>query len=281
MMVHFNGQFLEKTQVAISPDDRGFLFADGLYEVIRSYSGRLFRAAEHLERLAHGLKELRIEGLDARSLQPIAEQLITGNKLEGTDAIIYFQVTRGAAPRTHEFPAAGTPPTVYVQARAYSRPTKLQDDGAAAILAADQRWSRCNIKTTGLLPNILARQQAHEAGAFEAIFTRDGLLQEGSHSSILFVKKDVLVCPTLTNRILPSITREVVIKCAAAESIEYEIRSCREGELATFDEVMMLGTGVEIVPMTSVNGRKIRHGYPGRITRKLQKAFRDHVAVHS
>ena len=125
------------------------------------------------------------------------------------------------------------------------------------------------------------QQQAHEAGAFEAIFTRDGLLQEGSHSSILFVKKDVLVCPTLTNRILPSITREVVIKCAAAESIEYEIRSCREGELATFDEVMMLGTGVEIVPMTSVNGRKIGHGYPGRITRKLQKAFRDHVAVHS
>src|SRR5436190_15926651 len=238
MLVYFNGQFVQKSQVAISPDDRGFLFADGVYDVIRSYQGKLFKPLEHLERLAHGLQALRIDGIDVQSLQPVAQQLLVQNKLESADAVVYFQVTRGAAPRTHEFPPAGTPPTVYVQAQAYSRPTAQQDNGTAAILVADQRWSRCDIKSIGLLPNILARQQAHEAGAFEAIFTRDGLLQEGSHSSILFVKKDVLICPTLTNRILPSITRNVVVNCVA-ESIENDTRSCREGELFTFDEVMM------------------------------------------
>jgi D-alanine transaminase len=125
-----------------------------------------------------------------------------------------------------------------------------------------------------LLANTLANQRAREAKAFEAIFCGDGLLHEGSHSSIVFVKNETLIFPQLTNRILPSITRSVVLGLAHQESIEVETRSCREGELLGFDEVLMLGTGVEIVPITSINGRKIRHGYVGPITRRLQKAFR-------
>ena len=274
MTVYYNGQYLQKSEVAISPDDRGFLFADGVYDVIRSYRARLFKCAEHLERLVYGLRELRIEGIDARSLEQVANQLIENNKLEAVDALVYLQVTRGAAPRSHQFPPKGTPLTVYVEAKAFSPPVEQQQNGAGALLQPDQRWSRCNIKTIGLLPNTLAHQRAREAGAFEAIFSRDGLLQEGSHSSILFVKKDVLICPPLTNRILPSITRSVVIELALAESIEVETRSCREGELFEFDELMMLSTSVEIVPITAVNGRKIRQGSLRPITMRLQNAFR-------
>jgi len=274
MIVYYNGDYVEKSTVAISPDDRGFLFADGIYDVIRSYRGSLFKCAEHLERLAHGLRELRIQGVDAPGLEAVAERLIESNQLEAADALVYVQVTRGAAPRSHQFPPSGTPPTVYVQAKAFSPPREQQEHGASAILVPDQRWSRCDVKTIALLPNTLAHQQAREAGAFEAIFTRDGLLQEGSHSSMLFVEKDVLLCPPLTNRLLPSITRRVVIDLALAESLEVETRPCREEELFGFDEVMMLSTSVEIVPITAVTGQKIRQGYVGPMTRRLQKAFR-------
>jgi D-alanine transaminase len=274
MIVYFNGQFMPKSEVAISPDDRGFIFADGVYEVIRSYRGRLFKCDEHLERLAHALRELRIEGLEVRCLKDVGQRLIADNNLEMGDALVYIQVTRGAAPRSHEFPPAGTPPTVFVQAKTYLPRVEEQQNGASAILVPDQRWSRCDIKTIGLLASVLARQRAREAGAFEAIFAQDGLLQEGTHSSILFVQKDVLICPPLTNRILPSVTRSVVMELALAESIEVEVRPCREGELFKFGEVIMLGTGVEIVPITAINGQKVRHGYVGPITRRLQSAFK-------
>jgi D-alanine transaminase len=274
MLVYFNRKFIEKERVAISPDDRGFLFADGVYEVIRSYNGKLFKCAEHLQRFAHALTELRIQFPDVPALKEVAERLIADNELQTGDALVYTQITRGAAPRTHEFPPPETPATVYVQARPYTGPTELQQTGAKAILAPDQRWGRCNLKTIGLLPNVLAHQRAQEAGAFEAIFCGDGLLHEGTHSSILCVKDDVLICPPLTNRMLPSVTRSVVIRLAEQESIEVEERPCREGELLAFDEIMMLGTGVEIVPIVSINGKRIRHGHPGRITKHLQSAFR-------
>jgi D-alanine transaminase len=274
MIVYFIGNYIRKEEVVISPDDRGFLFGDGVYEVIRSYNGRLFESLEHLDRLAYGLKELRMEGLDAHHLAPVASRLLAENGLMQADATIYIQVTRGAAPRSHKFPPPGTPLTIYVEPKVYSPPFELQQTGASAILAPDQRWSRCDIKTVGLLPNTLAHQRAAEAGAFEAIFSRNGLLQEGSHSSILFVKDGVLVLPPLTSHVLPSVTRSVVVSLAAAESIGTETRPCPESELFLFEEVLMLGTGVEIVPITSVNGHKIGNGLPGPLTRKLQQAFR-------
>jgi len=242
--------------------------------VIRSYQGRLFKCREHLERLERGLKELRIEGVETNGLETVAQRLVLENKLQAGDALVYIQVTRGVAARSHAFPPPETAPTVFVEARAYSSPVELQENGAKAILAPDQRWSRCDIKAIGLLANVLASQKAREAGAFEAIFCADGLLQEGTHSSILFVKDNVLICPPLTNRILPSVTRSVVMGLAAAESIDVEIRPCREGELFAFDEILMVGTGSEIIPITAVHGQKIRHGYPGPVVKRLQRAFR-------
>src|SRR5256885_7891488 len=214
MVVWFNGEYVAKEKVTISPDDRGFLFGDGVYDVIRSYQGRLFKFAEHLHRLATGLNELRIEGVDLRAIEAAAVRLIAENDLGNKEATVYIQVTRGAAPRTHEFPPAGTKPTIYVEARPFSAPENERRNGVAAILLSDQRWSRCDLKSINLLPNVLAQQRAREARAYEAIFTRDGLVQEGSHSSILFVKEGVLIAPPLTNRTLPGITRKIVTELA-------------------------------------------------------------------
>ena len=273
MLVYYNGRYLQKSEVAISPDDRGFLFADGIYDVIRVYRGKLFKCAEHLERMAHGLKELKINGCDPSALESIANRVLKENSLEHSDAKVYIQITRGAAPRTHKFPPTGTAPSVYLEATPFTSPTELQDKGVAAIIVPDQRWGRCDIKTVCLLPNTLASQQAAEAGAYEAIFRRDGVLHEGTHSSILFVKDNYLIAPPLTVFMLPSVTRNVVLSLAHEESIRTNIQPCLESELWGFQELLMLGTGSEIIPITSVNGRKIGNGIPGPITRRLQSAF--------
>ena len=274
MLVYYNGRYLQKSEVAISPDDRGFLFADGIYDVIRVYRGKLFKCAEHLERMAHGLRELKITGCDPSNLESVANCVLKENSLEHSDAKVYIQITRGAAPRSHKFPPAGTPPTVYLETTSFSSPIELQEKGVAAIIVPDQRWGRCDIKTVCLLANTLASQQAAEAGAYEAIFRRDGVLQEGTHSSILFVKDNYLMAPPLTVFMLPSVTRNVVLSLAHEESIRTTIEPCLERELSAFQELLMLGTGSEIIPITTVNGRKIGTGTPGPITRKLQNSFR-------
>jgi D-alanine transaminase len=274
MLVYYNGRYLQKSEVAISPDDRGFLFADGIYDVIRVYRGKLFKCAEHLQRMAHGLKELKITGFDASTLESVANCVLKENGLEHSDAKVFIQITRGAAPRSHKFPPAGTPPTVYLEATPFKSPTELQEKGVGAIIVPDQRWGRCDIKTVCLLANTLASQQAAEASAYEAIFRRDGVLQEGTHSSILFVKDNFLIAPPLTVFILPSVTRNVVLSLAHEESIRTTIEPCLERELWAFQELLMLGTGSEIIPITNVNGRKIGNGIPGPITRKLQSSFR-------
>lgn len=279
MLVYYNGKYLPKSEVAISPDDRGFLFADGIYEVIRVYRGKLFKCAEHLERMAWGLKELRITGCDPTFLEAVANRVLKENALEHSDAKVYIQITRGAAPRGHNFPPAGTKPTVYLEVTPFASPTDLQEKGVAVIIVPDQRWGRCDVKTIGLLANTLANQQAVEAGAHEAIFRRDGALQEGSKSSILFVKNNILIAPPLTTHILPSVTRNVVFSLAHEESIRSTIEPCLERELFDFQEILLLGTASEIIPITTVNGRKIGNGAPGPITRRLQKAFRQ--LVHS
>jgi D-alanine transaminase len=274
MLVYYNGNYLPKSKVAISPDDRGFLFADGIYEVIRVYHGKLFKCAEHLERMAHGLKELKIFGCYPLTLEAVANRVLNENGLEHSDARVYIQITRGAAPRSHNFPPAATPPTIYLEAIPFTSPTELQEKGVGAIIVPDQRWGRCDIKTVCLLANTLASHQAAEAGAHEAIFRRDGVLQEGTHSSILFVKDNYLIAPPLTVFMLSSVTRNVVLSLAHEESIRTIIQPCLESELWGFQELLMLGTGSEIIPITTVNGRKIGNGIPGPITRILQGAFR-------
>jgi D-alanine transaminase len=280
MIVYFNGSYLEKSQVSISPQDRGFLLADGIYDVIKAYHGRFFLLNEHLTRLSRGLQELKIEGCDVQFLGPIALRLLQENQLLENEATVYIQVTRGSAPRSHHFPPAGTAPTIYLEPRPYSPPLVLREKGATAIIVPDDRWSRCDIKTIGLLPNVLANERAHEVGAFEALFSRQGILLEGSHSSFIFVRHDRIVAPPLNNLILPGVTRNVVLSLAATAGIPVETRPCLESELSQFTEVMMIGTTVEIVPIIAINGSRIGSGTPGPITRRLQQLFQNAIHEH-
>src|SRR5262245_29867727 len=194
MTVYLNGSYVERAAAKVPVDDRGFLFGDGVYEVTRAYDGVLFGWARHLRRLERGLEGLGIS-VAARvrdGLAEISERLLRENGLESGDATVYLQITRGVAQRTHYFPPPGTPPTVFLSASRLAVPDEIRTRGAAAIAIPDLRWGRCDLKTVNLLPNVLAKQQAVAAGAFEAVLVRDGIVTEGASSNVLAVKDGVL-----------------------------------------------------------------------------------------
>ena len=271
---------MPKEGVAISPDDRGFLFADGLYEVMRSYEGRIFRAPEHIERLNFGARELRFNQTDFAYLIEVAEKLIHDNNLTRGDALIYIQVTRGAAPRQHRFPPTDTPLTVYASARPFTSKLEEQNNGINVILVPDGRWGRTNIKTVGLLPNVLAHQEALDRGAVEAIFVRDGSLMEGTHSNIFAVQGGEVITPPLSNHILSGITRRAVLELCDELSIPRAERPISEDEGLKADELFVTGTTVEMTPVVRMDDNPVGSGAPGAVTRRLQEAFRAMCGMH-
>ena len=274
MIVYFNGQFLPKEAVRVSPDDRGFLLADGAYEVIRSYHGKLFKVTEHLARLERSLRELQFKKPEVSRLDIIAEMLLRRNDLDQGDAVLYIQVTRGAAPRTHAFPSPHTPPTVYLSASPFRPSPEKWEHGVSIILVPDIRWTRCDIKSVALLPNVLASQEAKQRGAEEAVFVRDGLLTEGAHTNICGVFGGHLVTHPATHHILAGVTRRVVLDlCAELEIPVLESPIDRQA-LPEAEELMILGTTTEIMPVVQVDDRQVGSGRPGPLTRKLQQAFR-------
>lgn len=277
MIAYFNGQYLSKDQVQISPDDRGFLFADGAYEVIRCYEGKLFQADAHIRRLARSIGELRIDYSAIGSLQQVAEELIRQNRLTSGQAIVYLQITRGAAPRTHRFPPRSVPATVYAYAAPFQPHQNELDNGTRIILVSDTRWSRCDIKSISLLPNILAHQQAVENGATEAIFVRDGAITEGAHTNVCAVVDGTLITAPKSNYILAGITREIVLALCRELGIPVQEFPMLESELKAAAEVMLVGTTVEITPVVQVNDWTVGKGQPGPITRRLQQAFYDFI----
>jgi D-alanine transaminase len=278
-MAYFNGRYLPKSEIAISPDDRGFLFSDGLYEVIRSYDGRLFRAPFHLARMDEGARALRL-GLDKTTdFTKIAHTLIRENGLTDGDAIVYFQITRGAAPRTHYFPSSTTPPTIYGSAERYIQPSGELENGIPVILVSDLRWGRCDIKTVSLLANVMARQQARERGAGEALFVRDGFVLEGTHSNLFTVFDGTVVTPPKDYHVLDGITRHVILELCEKLPVPAREAPIPEFEIFRADEVMMVGTTVEVTPVIRLNGEPVGDGRPGPITRLIQKAFREIVTT--
>ncbi|MGH9887103.1 MAG: aminotransferase class IV, partial [bacterium] len=195
MLAYLNGQFLPRSSATISVDDRGFVFGDGVYEVWRVVNGRLFENDRHFARLAFGLGELRIPLPDAvrpSVLNEIADRLLTESGLTDGEATFYVEITRGAAPRTHQFPSVPTSPTVYATVNRFTPPEELRARGAACITIPDIRWLRCDIKTIQLLPNVFAKQAAAERGAVDAIMIRDGVATEGSHANVLGVVGGVI-----------------------------------------------------------------------------------------
>jgi len=277
VLVYLNGKYVPHEDARISVDDRGFLFADGVYEVVRVYRGRLFRMGDHVERMRRGLDALRIgfDGVDG--LGTIAERLLAENGLD--EATVYIQVTRGASPRAHAFPTPTPAPTVYVATRPFGGyPPEYAEQGVTTITVPDTRWSRCDVKSVALLPNVLANQQAKEAGAFEALFVRDGVVIEGSLSNLLGVIDGTVVTYPACNYILPGITRAVTLELARALGIPVREGPIRLEELHRVEELFLSGTTTEVMPIARVDGRLIGDGRPGPITRRLREAFRELTA---
>ena len=274
MIVYLNGEYVDHADAKVSVDDRGFLFADGVYEVCRVYDGRVFQMQPHVERMAHGLRELRIRDDVAKDVPNIAERLLDENNLRTGDATIYVQVTRGAAPRAHSFPSPETPPTVYVIAKPFkNHPEKYWTDGVAAVTVPDTRWSRCDIKSISLLPNVLANQQAKDHSAFEAIFVRDDVLIEGSHSNLWAVIDDVAVTYQSCGYILGGITRKLVLDRAGQVGVRVREQPIPVADLPRIQELFLSGTTTEIMPIVKLDDHTIGDGTPGPVTRKLQEAY--------
>jgi D-alanine transaminase len=275
MTVYLNGVYLDRAQATVSVDDRGFLFGDGIYEVTRAHHGQLFEGEGHLRRLARGLEGIGLAlpaGLAAALLE-ISARLLRENALEEGDATVYLQITRGTAPRTHHFPPPGTAPTVFLSASRLKVPEDVRARGAQVITTPDLRWARCDLKTVNLLPNVLAKQQAVAAGAFEAVFMRDGLMIEGASSNTFAVIGGVLRTHPATHRILAGITRDVVLELAADLGIPVAEQPVTAGELAGASEVMLTATTADVMPVARVDGRVVGDGRPGPIARALHKAL--------
>lgn len=277
MIVFLNGAYVDRARATVSVDDRGFLFGDGVYEVTRATEGRLFEAERHLRRLRRSLDGLGIvlpRAFDAAGLIEISERLLDDNALGTGDAIVYLQITRGAAERRHHFPPAGTPPTVFLSATRLAAPEELRARGAAAITTADMRWGRCDLKTVNLLPNVLAKQEAVAAGAFEAILVRDGVVTEGASSNVFAVIGGVLRTHPATPQILAGITREVVLDLAAELDLPVALEPIPLDGLAQASEVMVTATTADVMPVVQIDGRGVGDGQPGAVARRLHAALR-------
>jgi D-alanine transaminase len=270
-VVYLNGRFVPEAQAGISPLDRGFLFGDAIYEVVRFDRGRPYRLAEHLDRMREGLEAIRIRATPDFFAEA-ADRLLSENGLRDKDAFVYAQVSRGAAPRYHAFPPEGTVPTVFAFARETDPPPP--PDGGRAILLTDERWGRCDIKSVNLLPNVLSAQRAKDAGAMDAILVRDGFALEGTKANLFIVAPGGVV-RTAPNgpRILPGVTRGAAIEAARRMGFTVEERAFRVEEMFAAQEVFFASTTLWTYPLVSVEGRTIGGGKPGPIVRMLRDAL--------
>ena len=271
MFCYVNGRFVAAADASISVLDRGFIFGDGVYEVWRVVQGQLFAAQRHQARLERGLSELRIAPPPQATLAGILEiaiRLFAENGLVGRDATLYVEITRGSAPRTHSFPPANSPATMLVMASPFA-PSDARFSGTSVITQPDIRWLRCDIKTIQLLPNVLARQAATEAGASEAIFVRDGLITEGTHTTVCAMIDGELRTHPANHLVLPGVTREIVLDLARAQGLPVREEAISIAELPYADELFLTGTTTDVTPIVAVDGRAVAGGAPGPMARML------------
>jgi len=276
-IVFLNGKFLPKEEAKISPNDRGFIFADGIYEVAKYYNGKAFRYQDHLDRLVRSLSEIQISYPETDQLESIFQELLIQNRMLDKHAGIYLQITRGVEKRVHHFPK-DIQATVYAFAFELPSATDKLEVGIKVITHDDIRWQRCDIKSVSLLPNTMLYNKAVENGAGECILVRDGSITEATHSSVQAVKNGVLITRPLSNLILPGITRKVVLEICTSNNIPIEERLFTKEELFEMDEVFISGTGSEITPVVQVDNQLIGTGKPGEITQLIQKIFFDLVS---
>jgi D-alanine transaminase len=270
--VYLNGEYLPLSEARVSVLDRGFMLGDGVYELIPVYQRRPFRLDEHLRRLQHSLDGIRLANpLTEAQWREVIAQVVEAHQAD--DQSVYLQVTRGAAPREHAFPKHATP-TVLVMSNPLSRPDPAQvEHGVCAVSMPDIRWGRCDLKTINLLPNVLARQKAIEAGCAECILFRDGVLIEGAASNIFVVRDGVILAPVKDQRMLPGITYDLVLELAQANGLPYEVRDIREAEARHADELWLTSSSREVQAIVNLDGLPVGKGAPGPLYRRMYEHY--------
>ena len=279
MTIFLNGQFMPLEEARIPVLDRGFIFGDGVYEVIPVYSKRAFRLQEHLARLQHSLDGIRLANPYSESeWTSLINTLISHHPEE--DQYLYLHITRGVAKRDHAFPQPAVSPTVFVMSSPLNHPpAELLHHGVGAVTAVDNRWLRCDIKAISLLPNVLLRQQAVDAGCAEAILVRqekndsESFITEGSASNIFVVKNGTLLAPPKNNLMLPGITYDVILELANVAGIPHEVRKIFRHELFSADEVLLTSSTREVMPITTIDGKTVGTGKPGPMFQQLYDSY--------
>ena len=271
-IVYLNGEFLPAEEARIPVLDRGFIFGDGVYEVIPVYSRRPFRAAEHFQRLQRSLDAVRIANpMTPAEWSRLIDEIVARNS--GEDQSVYLQVTRGVAKRDHAFPKEAKQ-TVFVMSGPLVTPgADKVERGVAAVTTVDYRWLRCDVKSVSLLANCLLRQHAVDAGAEEVVMLRDGYLSEGSSSNVFAVRNGVLLATPKNNLVLPGITYDVVLELADATRLPVEVRPIPESEVRTADEIWLTSSTKEVLAVTTLDGKPVGSGKPGEVFRTLHAEF--------
>ncbi len=271
-IVYVNGAFIPQDQASVPLMDRGFMFGDGVYEVIPAYGARPFRLEQHLQRLDNSLAAIRMANpLDHDRWRQVLEELVARN--EGDDQSIYLQVTRGPAPRNHAFPEHAQPTVVAISTPLTALTADILTNGVAAITCEDIRWKYCHIKAITLLPNVLLRQQALDDGAAEAILVRDGLVTEGAASNVFIVTGGRVLTPPTGPFLLPGITRDLIIELARGNGVACDEADIPLASLQQADEIWLSSSTREIIPVTRLDDRAVGNGKPGPLWRRLYDLY--------
>jgi D-alanine transaminase len=272
MIVYFNDKYIPHEEVRLSPFDRAFLFADGVYEALRTYNGKLFRLDDHLERLRYSLTQLKISFNDFSLIEQITSKLAQINNITN-DYSVYLQISRGVSfPRTHNY-EENLAQNVFVFVKPIKDNSREITDGVKVILEKDLRWLRCDIKSTSLLPSIMANQSAIVKMAYEAILFRNDFITEGSHTNFFAVKNNKVFTAPLSNYILSGVTRKVVLELCSKNKIDFSEEYIKPGEIKTFNEFFITGTITEIMPIVQIDDWFVGDGKPGILTRTIQETF--------
>jgi D-alanine transaminase len=277
-LCYLNGEFLPLAEARIPVLDRGFIYGDGVYEVIPAYGRALFRLEAHLARLAYSLRSIRLANPhDEATWAKLLGTVVDRNPWD--DQSVYLQVTRGVAPRAHEFPTPPVPPTVFIMSNPLKTPPpETRERGVAVVTREDYRWHRCDIKSVSLLANVLLRQEAEDAGAAETVLVRDGNVTEASASNVYVVKRGVIASPPKDNLILPGITYDLVLELARAARLPVEVRPVTLAELRAADEVWLSSSTREVQPVTRVDDEPVGTGKPGPGFARMYELFQDYKA---
>ncbi|MEC0250681.1 D-amino-acid transaminase [Bacillus halotolerans] len=275
MKILVNGQLVKRNEASVDVEDRGYQFGDGIYEVIRVYKGVLFGLREHAERLFRSAGEIGISlPFSLEDLEWDLQKLVQENAV--SDGAVYIQTTRGVAPRKHQY-EAGLEPQTTAYTSSVKKPEQEQTYGVSAITDEDLRWLRCDIKSLNLLYNVMAKQKAYEAGAFEGILIRDGIVTEGTSSNVYAVLNGTVQTHPANRMILNGITRMKILDLIVKNGIELDEKPVTEEELRQAEEIFISSTTAEIVPVVTLDGKSVGSGVPGPVTKQLQAAFQESI----